>query len=52
MFAHFTQGSNDLPRAIRFYDALLAALNIKRRESADNERCNGSVSGREQITGG
>lgn len=36
MFAHFTQGSNDLPRAIRFYDALLAALNIKRRESADN----------------
>ena len=36
MFAHFTQGSNDLPRSIRFYDALLAALNIRRRESADN----------------
>lgn len=36
MFAHFTQGSNDLPTAIRFYDALLTPLNISRRESDDN----------------
>ena len=36
MFTHFTQGSNDLPQAIRFYDALLHPLQIKRRESDDN----------------
>lgn len=36
MFAHFTQGSNNLAQSIRFYDALLAPLDITRRPSEDN----------------
>jgi len=38
VFAHFTQGSNDLLRSVAFYDALLAPLGIARRESeVDNQ---------------
>lgn len=37
MFAHFTQGSNNLPAAARFYDALLAPLGISRRDNVINE---------------
>jgi catechol 2,3-dioxygenase-like lactoylglutathione lyase family enzyme len=37
MFTYITIGINDLPRAIRFYDAVLAALGIQRRVTVDNE---------------
>ncbi|MDH4441555.1 MAG: VOC family protein [Rhizobium sp.] len=37
MFTYITVGINDLPRAIRFYDAVLATLDIERREVDDNE---------------
>ena len=33
MLSHVTIGSNDLPRAIEFYDALLATLGIVRYET-------------------
>lgn len=33
MFAHFTQGSNNLRRSASFYDALLAPLGITRTDS-------------------
>jgi len=36
MFAHITLGSNNLPRAIQFYDALLSVLNISRRPSPED----------------
>jgi len=32
VFAHFTQGSNNLQRSADFYDALLAPIGITRRE--------------------
>lgn len=37
MFTYITIGINDLPRAIRFYDPVLAALGIERRVTVDNE---------------
>ncbi|MFN3319089.1 MAG: VOC family protein [Allorhizobium sp.] len=37
MFTYITVGINDLPRAIRFYDAVLATLGIERRETDENE---------------
>ena len=33
MLSHVTIGSNDLPRAVKFYDALLATLGIIRYET-------------------
>jgi catechol 2,3-dioxygenase-like lactoylglutathione lyase family enzyme len=33
MFSHVTLGTNDLPRAIAFYDRILALLGIARQES-------------------
>ena len=33
MLSHVTIGSNDLPRAIEFYDALLATLGVVRYET-------------------
>lgn len=33
MFSHVTLGTNDLPRAIAFYDRVLAPLGIARQES-------------------
>lgn len=33
MFAHFTQGTNDMYKSVAFYDALLAPLDIKRNEA-------------------
>ena len=37
MFTYITVGINDLPGAIRFYDAVLATLGIERRETDENE---------------
>ncbi len=33
MYSHVTLGTNDAPRAIAFYDALLAVLGLARQES-------------------
>lgn len=33
MFSHITLGTNDLPRAIAFYDRLLAPLGLERHET-------------------
>lgn len=37
MFTYITVGINDLPRAIRFYDAVLATLGIERRVTVEAE---------------
>jgi catechol 2,3-dioxygenase-like lactoylglutathione lyase family enzyme len=37
MFTYLTVGINDLPRAIRFYDPVLAALGIERRVTVEAE---------------
>ncbi len=37
MFTYITVGTNDLQRAIRFYDAVLATLGIERRVTVENE---------------
>ncbi|NKC29387.1 VOC family protein [Falsiroseomonas selenitidurans] len=37
MFSHATLGTNDLPRAIAFYDALLAPLGLARFHTAEGE---------------
>lgn len=37
MFAHYTQGSNELPKAAAFYDAVLAPIGVKRRDEINNE---------------
>jgi len=37
VFAHFTQGSNDLQRSASFYDALLAPLGVTRRDTTIND---------------
>ncbi|KAF0113570.1 MAG: glyoxalase/bleomycin resistance protein/dioxygenase [Rhodobacteraceae bacterium] len=36
-FLYLTLGTNDLPRAIRFYDAALAPLGLVRRATEDTE---------------
>ncbi len=37
MFAHFTQGSNNLQRSVGFYDALLAPIGITRQDTVIND---------------
>lgn len=37
MFTYITLGINDLDRAIRFYDAVLATLGLERRVTLENE---------------
>ena len=37
MFTYITVGINDLDRAIRFYDPVLATLGVERRETDENE---------------
>lgn len=37
MFAHYTQGSNNLSKAAAFYDAVLAPLGIQRRDKINDE---------------
>ncbi len=37
MFAHCTQGSNNLPLSAQFYDALLKPLGIERRDEINEE---------------
>lgn len=37
MFTYITIGINDLPRAIGFYDAVLATLGIERRVTVESE---------------
>lgn len=37
MFTYITVGTNDLERAIRFYDAVFATLGIERRVTVENE---------------
>ena len=36
MFTYITVGTNDLERAIRFYDAVFATLGIERRVTVEN----------------
>jgi len=35
MFSHATIGTNDMPRAVAFYDAVFACLGIERLHRAD-----------------
>ena len=37
MFTYITIGINDLPRAVRFYDPVLATLGFERRQMDDQE---------------
>jgi len=45
MFLYLTLGSNDLHRARRFYDAVMAPLGATRLGSADAELCYGPAGG-------
>lgn len=49
MFAHFTQGSNNLQRSVGFYDALLAPLGITRREAEINDEVVCYISAEENL---
>jgi catechol 2,3-dioxygenase-like lactoylglutathione lyase family enzyme len=49
MFSHVTVGSNDIPRAKRFYDSVTTALGLKRHADHPEALGYGSPDGRPQL---
>ncbi|MBN9485839.1 MAG: VOC family protein [Alphaproteobacteria bacterium] len=49
MFSHVTVGSNDIPRAKRFYDSVTAALGLKRQADHAEAVGYGAPDGRPQL---
>ena len=49
MFSHVTVGSNDIPRAKRFYDSITAELGLKRHADYPEAVGYGAPGGRPQL---